>query len=149
MAGEADHITISFHGPPRGEMRLTRQQSMNRAFQFARVRSQGASTAGRLLVLSACPLDHADEPSAFGIICTKKVGSAVLRNTLKRRIRELIRMHGDSLACGLHVVCVLRWRAATAPFSALEKDWLKTLSRLLRELERMKGDSAEQEEAPV
>lgn len=36
-------------------MRLTRQQSMTRAFQFARVRNEGPSVAGRLIVLSAAP----------------------------------------------------------------------------------------------
>ncbi len=61
-----------------------------------------------------------------------------MRNTLKRRVRELIRKHGDPLACGLHVVCVLRWRATTAPFSYMEKDWLKTTQYLLRELTKMK-----------
>ena len=54
------------------EMRLTRQQSMTRAFQFARVRNEGPSVAGRLIVLSAAPLEHPEEPSKFGIICTKK-----------------------------------------------------------------------------
>ncbi|MCB5932110.1 hypothetical protein LJB63_22520, partial [[Eubacterium] rectale] len=52
------------------EMRLTRQQSMTRAFQFARVRNEGPSVAGRLIVLSATPLEHPEEPSKFGIICT-------------------------------------------------------------------------------
>ncbi|XBD76087.1 hypothetical protein ABFY27_04135 [Akkermansia massiliensis] len=45
---------------------------MTRAFQFARVRNEGPSVAGRLIVLSAAPLEHPEEPSKFGIICTKK-----------------------------------------------------------------------------
>lgn len=125
-----------FHGPTRGEMRLTRQQSMTRAYEFARVRRLGTSIAGRLLVLSAVPLDDSEEASKFGIICTKKVGCAVVRNLLKRRVRELLRSHGEEYARGYHFVCVLRWRAAEAPYDALEKDWLKTSVRLVKALRK-------------
>ncbi len=97
-------------------MRLTRQQSMTRAFQFARVRNEGPSVAGRLIVLSATPLEHPEEPSKFGIICTKKIGCAVVRNKLRRRVREILRAHGAPFENGVHLVCVLAggpWKPAT------------------------------------
>ena len=117
-------------------MRLTRQQSMTRAYEFAQVRRLGTSIAGRLLVLSAVPLDDMQNASKFGIICTKKVGCAVMRNRLKRRVRELLRSHGDEFAFGFHLVCILRWRAATAPFEEMEKDLQKTSVRLLKALRK-------------
>lgn len=113
-------------------MRLTRRHSMKRAYEFARVRSEGISQAGRCLVVSAAPLADPAEPSRFGIICTKKVGIAVVRNLLRRRTRELLREHGGEWATGWHVVVIMRWRAAEAPFSTLEKDFRKTLARLSR-----------------
>lgn len=116
-------------------MRLTRQQSMTRAFQFAQVRREGTSTAGRLIVLSAFALPGPKEHSRFGIICTKKVARrAVDRNKLKRRIRELLRKHAAPFSRGVHLVCVLRWRALEASFEELEKDFVKTSKRLLRDM---------------
>ncbi len=103
---------------------------MTRAYEFARVRAEGLSQAGRCVVVSAAPLADAEAPSRFGIICTKKVGHAVVRNLLRRRVRELLRAHADAWAHGWHVVVILRWRAAETPFAALEKDFRKTLARL-------------------
>ena len=116
------------------EMRLTRQQSMTRAFQFARVRNEGPSVAGRLIVLSATPLEHPEEPSKFGIICTKKIGCAVVRNKLRRRVREILRAHGAPFENGVHLVCVLRWRAVEASYADLERDWRKAARKLKLQL---------------
>lgn len=115
-------------------MRLTRKQSMTRAFEFARVRNEGPSVAGRLIVLSAATLSNPDEASKFGIICTKKIGCAVIRNRLRRRVREIIRANGDQFQKGVHLVCVLRWRATEATFTELEKDWVKSARKLRYQL---------------
>ncbi len=115
-------------------MRLTRKQSMTRAFEFARVRNEGPSVAGRLVVLSAAPLNNPEEASKFGIICTKKIGCAVVRNRLRRRVREILRRNADIFSQGIDLVCVLRWRAVEADFSQLEKDWIKAAKRLKSQL---------------
>jgi len=114
-------------------MRLTRQQTMKRAFEFAMVRTAGTSEAGRFLVLSTAPLPAGQESvsSRFGIIATKKVGHAVIRNLLRRRVREILRAHGDKLAQGLRVVIIVRNRAATAGYADLEKDFLKLMRRFI------------------
>lgn len=101
---------------------------MKRASEFARVRSKGRSDAGRFLILNTAPLDAAG-PSRFGIITTKRIGHAVLRNTLRRRVREILRAHGSPLAQGLYVVIVVRNRAAMTHYHGLEKDFLKLLAR--------------------
>ena len=103
---------------------------MKRAWEFALVRTRGASAAGRFLVLSTAPLPG--EPSAhslFGLIATKRVGHAVLRNRLRRQLRELLRAHGDPLASGLYVVIIARHRAIHASFAELRADLLKLISR--------------------
>lgn len=107
---------------------------MTRAFQFARVRNEGPSVAGRLLVLSAARLVDPEEASKFGIICTKKIGCAVIRNKLRRRVREILRAHGAPFQCGIHLVCVVRWRAVEASYQDLERDWLKASRKLKLQL---------------
>ncbi|MCL4169067.1 UNVERIFIED_CONTAM: hypothetical protein GTU68_020419, partial [Idotea baltica] len=55
--------------------------------EFQTVRTKGQSAAGRYLVVGTL-----DDPSAagqrFGLITSKKVGKAVHRNLIRRRLRE-------------------------------------------------------------
>jgi ribonuclease P protein component len=67
----------------------------------------------------------------FGFITSKKASKkAVTRNLLRRRFREIIRKHGDTLLPHQMVVTIARWRAAEATFAELEADWLKTARKL-------------------
>ena len=114
-------------------MQLKRSQTMKRASEFAMVRNEGRSEAGRFLILSTAPLPAGKgRNSQFGIITTKRIGHAVLRNTLRRRVREILRTHGAPLAEGRYVVIVVRNRAAMTDYAGLEKDFLKLLARFQR-----------------
>ena len=114
-------------------MQLRRSQSMTRRYEFARVREEGVSSVGRFLIVSLLPKSEAsEEGSQFGIIVTKKVGNACLRNKLRRRVRVLLREAGDIWAQGHFVVVVIRWRAATASLEDLRGDFLRSQRRLQR-----------------
>ena len=113
-------------------MQLKRHQTMKRASEFAMVRAQGSSAAGRFLVLATLPYPGEGagaEESRFGIITTKRLGHAVVRNLLRRRLREILRAHGDALAHGHYVVLIPRHTAATADYTELEKDFQRLLRR--------------------
>lgn len=112
-------------------MQLKRRHTMKRAWEFDLVRTHGSSAAGRFLVLSTAPLASGDSTahSLFGLIATKRVGHAVLRNRLRRQLRELLREHGEPISTGLYVVIILRQRAIHASFDALRADLLKLIHR--------------------
>ena len=113
-------------------MQLTRHQTMKRASEFAMVRAKGSSAAGRFLVLSTLPYSGEGvgaKESRFGIITTRKLGHAVVRVLLRRRVREILREHGDPLQYGHYVVIIPRHTAATASYQELEKDFQKLLKR--------------------
>mgnify|MGYP003306148820 CR=1 FL=1 len=102
---------------------------MKRASEFAMVRAEGTSTAGRFLVLNTAPsLDGAHAHSRFGI------GHAVVRNKLRRQVREILREHAEPLSGGLFVVLVVRASAAKADYRALESDFLHLMRRQLRKM---------------
>lgn len=124
-------------------MQLKRCQTMKRAYEFAVVRAQGSSKAGRFLVLSICPFSRTrtgageadaalQQGSRFGIITTKKLGHAVVRTLLRRRCREILRLHGEPLAQGHYVVIIPRRPAATASFEELAQEYTKLQRRLLQ-----------------
>lgn len=105
---------------------------MKRAGEFAMVRTAGQSETGRFLILNTAPIpspNGSPAPSRFGIITTKRVGHAVTRNLLRRRVRELIRAFGEPLANGFYVVIIVRKRAAMTDYQGLQKDFLKLLDK--------------------
>ena len=71
------------------------------------------------------------EESRIGISVSKKVGNSVVRHRLKRRVREMARLHSDEIKPGFDLVVVLR------PFSSkkvvsywdLEGSFLRLLKR--------------------
>ncbi len=87
----------------------------NRAFQY--VYRKGHSAACRNLVLLAAP----GRELKVGFSVSKKVGNAVVRNKVRRRLRECFRPLMGDVKTGLYVV-VARPAAAEAAFDALEKD---------------------------
>ncbi len=73
-----------------------------------------------------------DAVSRFGISVKKALGGAVVRNRLKRRIREILRLHRQEIATGWDIVIHPRSSVATAPFAALERELLDLLASALK-----------------
>ena len=69
------------------------------------------------------------ELSRFGWSIKKALGSAVKRNRMRRRIREIIRLHRQEIAPGWDIVIHPRSTVATAKFSSLGEELLKLLPR--------------------
>jgi len=84
---------------------------------------------GRLLRLSAFAVSEA-VPSRFGFITSRRVGGAVTRNLVRRRLREICRLHRPAIPSGWLVVTVAKSDAATAPFAELREEWLLLARRL-------------------
>jgi ribonuclease P protein component len=110
-------------------MRLTRKFSMTRHGEFSRAREQGQSKGGAYLVLSTLADNELDHHMA-AVIVTRKVGNAVTRNRLRRRVHHIMAKHLDSIEGKRYIVTILRWRAPEASFEQLEADWLKQARRL-------------------
>lgn len=110
-------------------MKLTRQRRMRLWGEFQTVRTAGQSAAGRYLVIGTLEGSSSQDRN-FGLITSKKVGNAVTRNLIRRRLREIIRKWGDYLPPQQMVVTIARWRASEATLDELEQDWIKVAKRL-------------------
>ena len=65
-----------------------------------------------------------------GLTVSVKLGCAVRRNRIRRRLREIYRLNEERFLPGFDLVVVARGRAAHAPYRELEKEYLRLAERL-------------------
>ena len=66
----------------------------------------------------------------IGVTVSKKLGKAVVRNRVRRRLREGYRLHESRFLPGWDIVVVARSRAIEASFSDLTKAYLALARKL-------------------
>ena len=66
----------------------------------------------------------------LGLTVSKKIGKAVVRNRIRRRLREIFRLNNGSFRQGYDVIIVARMRAVSANYRKLETDVLSCCERL-------------------
>lgn len=102
---------------------------MTRRAEFSRVRSKGRSKGGRFLVLAT--LEDSGLPAhKWAFVTSRRVGNAVTRNRIRRRLRGIMARHGERLTGKRYLVMIARHRAGEASFDELEADWLRLAKRL-------------------
>ena len=60
----------------------------------------------------------------IGITAGKKLGKAHIRNRIRRRLREVYRIHEEQFLPGWDIVVVVRGKAVEAPFDQLTASYL-------------------------
>ncbi len=67
--------------------------------------------------------------SRIGFVTSRRLGSAVVRNRVRRRLREIVRKHQHHLRENFWIVLVARGDAAKASYPLLEDEWLRLAKR--------------------
>lgn len=94
-----------------------------RRAEFRRVYEEGQRRSGPLCALffRSNGLPH----TRLGITATVRLGNAVLRSRVKRRVREVFRLNRASIPVGWDIVLNPREAAARVPFATLVKELLR------------------------
>jgi ribonuclease P protein component len=114
---------------------LPRESRMRRPEEFRLVMSTGRRTGGPVLAghfLLVSTGVRSGEPAKVGFVVSRSVGSAVVRNRVKRRLRELVRVRLAALPEGCLLVLRAHPAAAGARQTDLAADLDLVIERLLR-----------------
>lgn len=112
-----------------GRERFGRDNRLRSSLDFARLRREGRRVGGAYLALSYASRPIPDgaavvkeQPVRVGFSVSKRVGGAVVRNRVKRRLREAVRVRLTSLPAGWDIVISARPAAANADYATLDAE---------------------------
>lgn len=102
-----------------------RAERIRRSREFQALSRSGSRRAGRNFVVLSGEVDAPDVLARLGVTVSRRVGNAVVRNAVKRRVREWFRQVGRERMAGRDVVVIARPGAAqlggTAVFAELDE----------------------------
>ncbi|MBV9998806.1 MAG: ribonuclease P protein component [Verrucomicrobia bacterium] len=112
----------------RQRFRFPRSARLTRASEFRLVKQDGKAFTGRYVVLAV--FRPPDETSVrAGLVTSRRVGPAVVRNRVRRRLREIYRLNRARIGPGWWLVTIARVSASSASLAQLQQDWLRLAGR--------------------
>jgi ribonuclease P protein component len=118
------------HKLPCPNLSFGRDRRLLRPAEFLRVKTEGHAHRGSLMILGVLKIESgAAAPSRTGFVTSKRIGGAVVRNRVRRRLREIVRHQQPALRGGFWLVVIARPPAARASYRALEDEWLRLAKR--------------------
>lgn len=94
---------------------------------FQLVYTTGRSVVDSLSVLYVLPLEA--EGPKIGLAVGKKIGNAVVRNRVKRMMREVFRHHKSELLTNVQLIWVARKKLATADLKTYDRVFMRLAKR--------------------
>lgn len=107
-------------------MKITTPLKENHLFRRAYNKGKTAADGNLALYVRR----NGQRGNRLGFTVSTKVGHAVVRNRIRRRLREIYRLHEDKLISGVDVVVVARVRSASSRYAQLERSFLKLAGKV-------------------
>ena len=110
--------------------RLTPVERIRKKSDFTGLYRQGSRFRGQFftLVFLGNELGHA----RLAVVASRKVGSAVVRNRVKRRFRELFRRNKALLGEPLDLIVITRPESGEAAWTEIRDAYVSSLATILR-----------------
>ena len=97
-------------------------------YEFRRIYRKGKSAVSPQLVIY-CQRNRRGH-SRLGVSVSTKLGCAVVRNSVRRRIREIYRLNKAKMLPGYDLIVVARVRAVETDYQKLDRTYLRLLEQL-------------------
>lgn len=104
------------------------RSTLKKNSDFRRLYAKGKSASNRYLAMY-CRRNGREE-NRLGYTVSAKLGGAVVRNRVRRRLREIYRLAAPGLKTGWDVVVVARSRCVGAQYAELERAFEELCSKL-------------------
>ena len=101
---------------------------LNKNHEFRRLYNKGKSAASQCVVVY-CGRNR-NPGNKLGITVSTKIGGAVQRNRIRRRLKEIYRLNESKLMTGYNIVIVARVRSRYVGYHELEASVLSLLKKL-------------------
>ena len=114
-------------------LRLSPAVRLRERREFVAVQRHGRRVAARYVTLLGLP--NARACDRLGLIASRRLGGAVMRNRAKRRLREIFRRLDPAAAAeqgrrAMDVVAIPKRELCDAPFASIEADFSSALRKL-------------------
>ena len=96
--------------------------------EFESVRKNGQVQRGKLMMLSVLAVEQ-EKTFRAGFVTSRKIGNAVVRNRVRRRLRDIVRKHQHEIVGGKWIVTIARVHSGVAAYRELEDEWLRLAGR--------------------
>ena len=97
-------------------------------YEFRRIYAKGKSGVSPYLVVYVRPNRRGH--NRLGVTVSTKIGHAVVRNRVRRQLREIFRLNQDKLTQGYDMIVVARTRAVHAEYREIDRAFLRTCGTL-------------------
>jgi ribonuclease P protein component len=117
-----------------GEFNVHKEHRLAKREDFSRVYRHGKSTANLQFVVYVLPQPQ-NEHFRVGVSVSKKLGNAVVRNRLRRSMKEIVRLHKDLVKDRVDFILIARKPVADMEYQEMQKSLLHVLKKasLLKE----------------
>jgi ribonuclease P protein component len=113
---------------PAKRLTFPKTRRLTRPSEFEDVKKNGSVHRGRLLLISVVSSKKAG-PFRAGFVTSRALGSAVVRNRVRRCLREIVRKHQREIVGDSWIVTIARASAGAASYQELEAEWLRLAGR--------------------
>ena len=113
---------------PARQFTFPKSRRLTRSAEFEQVKKNGRVYHGQLILLGIVPANEATRFRA-GFVTSRALGSAVVRNRVRRRLREIVRKHQRDILNGKWIVTIARAGSANVSYEQLEAEWLRLAKR--------------------
>lgn len=107
----------------RDDVRFRKEERLRKRREFLEVYEKGDKLAGRVFfsyfLRNGLPINR------LGLTVSRKIGKTVVRNRIKRRLKEIFRLHKHQLVPPCDIVINARRSASLASYQLLEEEFLK------------------------
>ena len=102
--------------------------SLKKNYEFRRLYNKGKSAASRCVVVYCRRNNGAG--NRLGVTVSTKIGGAVQRNRIRRRLKEIYRLNEEKTSHGFDIVIVARMKARFVSYRELENSVLYLFRKL-------------------